>query len=113
MRVPKFKNLTPRELTSLRCVLNALLDSWLDNRILLENSLEAAKEANIRKSEAISVLSHEMRTPLNGVAGALDLFKQTEMTALQKRYVGLISTSTNTLLTHVNSVLEVSRLDNY
>ena len=112
-RVPEFKSLTPRELTSLRCVLNALLDNWLDNRLLLENSLEAAKEANRRKSEAISVLSHEMRTPLNGVVGALDLLKQTEMSALQRKYIGLVSTSTNTLLTHVNSVLEVSRLDNY
>lgn len=112
-RVPEFKSITPRELTSLRCVLNALLDNWSDNRALLENSLEAAKDANRRKSEAISVLSHEMRTPLNGVVGALDLLKQTEMTALQRKYVGLVSNSTNTLLNHVNSVLEVSRLDNY
>jgi signal transduction histidine kinase/DNA-binding NarL/FixJ family response regulator len=110
-RVPKFNPLTPRELISLRSVFNGLLDSWSDNRALLEGSLEAAKEANMRKSEAISVLSHEMRTPLNGVVGAVDLLEQTDLTDLQKKYLGFVNTSSNTLLKHVNNVLEVSRLD--
>ncbi|MEP1202014.1 response regulator [Tateyamaria sp.] len=110
-RVPEFSPLTPRELISLRSVFNGLLDSWSDNRVLLENSLDAANEANMRKSKAISVLSHEMRTPLNGVVGAVDLLEQTELTDLQKKYLGFVDTSSNTLLNHVNNVLEVSRLD--
>lgn len=110
-RVPDFNCLTPTELVSLRYVFNGLLDNWAENRALLENSLEAAKEANMRKSKAISVLSHEMRTPLNGVVGAVDLLERTELTNLQKRYLGFVSTSTNTLLKHVNDVLKVSRLE--
>ncbi len=110
-RVSDFNCLTPTELVSLRYVFNGLLDNWAENRALLENSLEAAKEANMRKSKAISVLSHEMRTPLNGVVGAMDLLELTELTNLQKRYLGFVSTSTNTLLKHVNDVLEVSRLE--
>jgi len=110
-RVPEFKCLTPKELINLRCVFNGLLDNWSDNRVLLESSLEAANEANRRKSQSISVLSHEMRTPLNGVIGAVDLLERTELTDLQKKYLGYVSTSSNTLLKHVNDVLKVSKLD--
>nr|WP_256363965.1 HAMP domain-containing sensor histidine kinase [Phaeobacter sp. 11ANDIMAR09] len=59
----------------------------------------------------MSVLSHEMRTPLNGVIGAVDLLERTELTDLQKKYLGYVSTSLNTLLKHVNDVLVVSKLD--
>ncbi|WP_165821539.1 response regulator [Falsiruegeria mediterranea] len=110
-RVPDFNFLTPTELVSLRFVFNGLLDNWAENRALLERSLEAAKEANMHKSNAISVLSHEMRTPLNGVVGAVGLLERTELTNSQKKYLGFVSTSTHTLLKHVNDVLEVSRLE--
>lgn len=110
-RVPEFKCSTPKELINLRFVFNGLLDNWSENRVLLESSLEAAKEANRRKSQSISVLSHEMRTPLNGVIGAVELLERTELTDLQKKYLGYVSTSSNTLLKHVNDVLKVSKLD--
>ena len=111
-RVPKFTHLTPLEISSLRSLLNGLLDSWSDSREMMLKSLEAAQEANRHKSESISILSHEMRTPLNGIVGSLELIKSTELTEKQNKYLGFITTSTSTLLDHVNNVLEVSRLDN-
>lgn len=111
-RVPEFTHVTPVEISSLRSLLNGLLESWSDNREMMHSSLKAAQEANRHKSESISILSHEMRTPLNGIVGSLELIKNTDLTEMQSKYLGFITTSTSTLLDHVNSVLEVSRLDN-
>ena len=111
VRAPKFSKWTPNELSQLRELLNGLLESWSDNNKMLEGSLKAAKAANAKKTEAISVLSHEMRTPLNGIVGAIELFRKTDLSKDQAEYVQVLDTSSKTLLGHVNSVLEVSRLD--
>lgn len=111
VRAPKFSKWTPRELGQLRDLLNGLLESWSENNKMLEGSLKAAKAANAKKTEAISVLSHEMRTPLNGIVGAIELFQKTDLSKDQTEYIQVLDTSAKTLLGHVNSVLEVSRLD--
>ena len=111
VRAPKFSRWTPKELGQLRDLLNGLLESWSENNKMLEGSLKAAKAANAKKTEAISVLSHEMRTPLNGIVGAIELFRKTDLSKDQAKYVQVLDTSAKTLLGHVNSVLEVSRLD--
>lgn len=110
-RVPAFDRVAPRELVSLRAVLNGLLDSWSETRALLERSLEAAREANATKSRAISVLSHEMRTPLNGIVGAVDLMGRTPLSTAQAGYLDIMETASRTLLGHVDRVLDVSRLE--
>jgi signal transduction histidine kinase/DNA-binding response OmpR family regulator len=111
-RVPQLGKFTPQEINSMRNLLNGLMDIWSKNREMLESALEAANNANAKKSQAISVLSHEMRTPLNGILGAIELIDGTELTTSQRRYQGILQISANTLLEHVNRVLEVSRLDN-
>jgi len=110
-RVPTLPRWSPAELGALGQLLNGLLDSMAENRAMLERSLQSARQANDAKSRAISVLSHEMRTPLNGVIGALDMIERTPLDETQKKYAGIIGTSAQTLLGHVNDVLEVSRLD--
>lgn len=110
-RVPNFGCMTPTELKSLGHVFNGLLDNWSSNREMLESSLAKARDANLKKSQAISVLSHEMRTPLNGVAGSLELLERTELTKLQEKYVGFANSATAAILRQVESVLEVTRLD--
>ena len=110
-RVPTFKPFAPNELTSLSALLNGLLENWSKNRSMLDSSLEAARRANASKTEAVSVLSHEMRTPLNGIVGAVELLEHSNLSKAQVKYLGILSTSANTLLAHVNCVLEVGRLD--
>ncbi|MCH2165401.1 MAG: response regulator, partial [Marinovum sp.] len=110
-RARKFPRWTPHELDLLRELLNGLLQNWSDNNKMLEGSLKAAKTANARKSEALSVLSHEMRTPLNGIVGTIELFRNTDLTEDQAKYVRILDGSAKTLLGHVNNILEVSRLD--
>jgi len=63
------------------------------------------------KAELIAVMSHEMRTPLNGLLGTLDVLKGTQLDERQTKYVRIMEGSGRNLLHHVNDVLDVSRLD--
>lgn len=109
-RVTKFQKGAPAELKSLRVLFNGLMDKLSERSARLERSVLAAQEASELKSKAITVLSHEMRTPLNGIVGVTDLLKTTHLTEKQQRYVDLLSRSSDALLKHVNDVLEIGRL---
>ena len=63
------------------------------------------------KADLLAVMSHEMRTPLNGVLGTLQLLSNTELNERQTKYVGVMETSGKLLLNHVNDVLDISRVD--
>jgi PAS domain S-box-containing protein len=63
------------------------------------------------KAEFLAVMSHEMRTPLGGILGGLELLSGTDLTGRQKGFVDMMSRSGQLLLHHVNSVLDISRDD--
>ena len=63
------------------------------------------------KADLLAVMSHEMRTPLNGLLGTLDLMQDTAPSDLQRRYLRNMEVSGRLLLSHVNDVLDISRLD--
>ncbi|MBI5939020.1 MAG: response regulator [Caulobacterales bacterium] len=60
--------------------------------------------------EQLATLSHEFRTPLNGVLGMARLLDGTRLTAEQKTYVGALRESGDHLLALVNDVLDLARL---
>jgi PAS domain S-box-containing protein len=72
---------------------------------------DTAQAAERTKTNFIAVMSHEMRTPLNGVIGALEIIGRTTLDARQDRLLGLARSSASQLLRHVNDVLDVSRID--
>jgi len=63
------------------------------------------------KADLLAVMSHEMRTPLNGVLGTLQLLSKTDLNDKQEKFVGVMETSGKLLLDHVNNVLDISRVD--
>ena len=63
------------------------------------------------KAELLAVMSHEMRTPLNGLLGTMELLNLTELSDRQRRYLGTMQASGDILLHHVNDVLDIARLD--
>ena len=63
------------------------------------------------KAELLAVMSHEMRTPLNGMLGAMELLKDTPLTERQQQYHRIMESSGRLLLHHVNDVLDIARLD--
>lgn len=109
-RVPVMPRVSPNETRDLRTTFNGLMDKLENESELLKASLEAAQEANAAKSRFVAVLSHEMRTPLNGIIATLDLLRQTTMTDAQTRYLKLLDASSEILLHHVRDVLDITRL---
>ena len=81
-----------------------------------EESLRAARDAALRAAEAktrfLAVMSHEMRTPLNGVIAALDLLaRTTRPSRRQASFLALAEASAGVALDQINDVLEQARLD--
>lgn len=63
------------------------------------------------KAEFIAVMSHEMRTPLNGMLGSVELLTDTALNARQRELVTVLERSGQILLGHVNSVLDLTRAE--
>jgi signal transduction histidine kinase len=77
----------------------------------LEEAAARMQDALRTKGEFLAVVSHEIRTPMNGVLGMAQLLQMTDLTEEQKRYVETIQTSGETLLTIINDILDLSKLD--
>jgi signal transduction histidine kinase/ligand-binding sensor domain-containing protein/CheY-like chemotaxis protein/HPt (histidine-containing phosphotransfer) domain-containing protein len=77
----------------------------------LSQARSALEEANAAKSEFISTVSHEVRTPMNGIIGMVDLLSRTRLDGRQAEYVGTMKRSGQTLLAVVNDVLDFSKLE--
>ena len=77
----------------------------------LTRALDQAQAGERTKAEFLAVMSHEMRTPLNGLIGSLDLMRRTSLSAEQGELLSVMQASGEILLAHVNSVLDVSRAE--
>ena len=83
------------------------------NKVLdmLQESLLKSDAANKAKSEFLATMSHEIRTPMNAILGLSDLLKESHLNAQDKNYVSLINKSGNNLLTLVNGILDLSKVE--
>lgn len=77
----------------------------------LVESKKRAEQANLAKSNFLSTMSHEIRTPLNGVLGLAQILRDTKLDDDQRHKVGTILTSGQTLLSIINDVLDMSRIE--
>ncbi len=76
-----------------------------------ERARRAAERASAEKSEFLAFMSHEVRTPLNGVLGTLSLLTDTTLDAEQRAYVDTARRCGDTLLWTVNEILDLSRIE--
>ena len=72
---------------------------------------EQAEAASHAKSEFLAGMSHEMRTPLNGVIAMLDMIDDNALEQRQKKYLGIAQSSATTLLAIINDVLDLSKVE--
>ena len=63
------------------------------------------------KSQFLSTMSHEIRTPLNGIIGFTKLLKELGATEDQKEFIFLIENSSHNLISIVNDVLDLSKMN--
>lgn len=84
-------------------------------RVQAENALvqarDAAMAAEKSKTNFMAVMSHEMRTPLNGVMAALEIASGMAVNAKQVRFLDLAQSSARQLLRHANDVLDISKVE--
>lgn len=77
----------------------------------LETARQQAENANQAKSQFLATMSHEIRTPLNGVLATAELLSDTELNARQKKYISIIRNSGELLLSLLNDILDLAKIE--
>lgn len=77
----------------------------------LVSARQLAEESSRHKSEFVARMSHEMRTPLNGILGIAALLQRTQLDIKQSDLIDVISGSGKVLLRLIDDILDLSKLD--
>lgn len=96
-----------RDLCSL---LNAFHDNWLAFTQLKLAEQETHRMSNLR-SRFLAMVTHELRTPMNGVLGCADLLSSTELDSEQRQLLRVLTQSGQSLLALINDVLDYNKID--
>jgi len=96
-------------------VAQAKITAFQDHQAHLIEELEGARDkadaANKAKSAFLGVISHELRTPMNGVLGAAQLLSATRLDPTQKEYVSIVRNSGDNLLALLNDILDLTKIE--
>jgi len=79
--------------------------------VALRTAKEAAEQADRAKTEFLAIVSHEVRTPINGVNGFAKLLSETNLSAEQREFVDLICTSGRTLEVLIDDLLDLTKIE--
>ena len=77
----------------------------------LEQFADIEQKANAAKSEFLSVMSHQIRTPLNAIIGFSEILKDSSLNQQQKEYINIVIHSGHSLLTLINDILDFSKIE--
>lgn len=83
---------------------------YIKSRQSLESEMKVKASATV-KENFLANMSHEIRTPLNAVLGFANILRSTKLDEEQKEYVEVIQTSGDNLLSIVNDILDLSKIE--
>jgi two-component system sensor histidine kinase RpfC len=88
------------------------IPAYLDSLIrALTRATEEARRANAAKSRFLASMSHEFRTPLNGIVGMTELLGGTRLEPEQREYLDVVQASSRSLLALVDDVLDIAAIE--
>ncbi|MEI6436629.1 MAG: PAS domain S-box protein, partial [Bacteroidota bacterium] len=95
------------------CLLTMMIDitELKRNEEDLKKAKSDADKANVAKSEFLSRMSHELRTPMNSILGFAQLMEMSELSPSHRKGVNFILQSGNHLLSLINEILDISRIE--
>lgn len=105
---------TETEVHLLSTAADSIGAAYIRNRQNTEliNARDRAEESDRLKSAFLNNMSHEIRSPLNSIAGFASVLKEEDLTPEERdRYVDIINASSDQLLSIINDVLELARLE--
>jgi signal transduction histidine kinase/DNA-binding NarL/FixJ family response regulator len=83
-----------------------------ERTVELKGAMESAEVANRAKSEFLANMSHELRTPLNGILGYAQILERSPaLSGKEKKGVGIINQCGSHLLTLINDILDLSKIE--
>jgi signal transduction histidine kinase len=80
-------------------------------QIALQNAIKSAEKANAAKSDFLANISHDIRSPMNGIMNVMDILLKSDLSHLQKDYVKTAKQAGTALLSLINGILDLSKIE--
>jgi signal transduction histidine kinase len=83
----------------------------VNTQIALQDAIKRAEKANAAKSDFLANISHDIRSPMNGILNMMKILLKTELTDTQKNYIQTAHQAGTSLLCLINDLLDLSKIE--
>ncbi|MEC4719047.1 EAL domain-containing protein [Noviherbaspirillum sp. CPCC 100848] len=101
----------PRDIVEMAHAFNKMMDVLEEREAELKQSRDEAVRTALGKTQFAATVSHEVRTPLNGVVGMLDMLKEMRLPKRQQECVDIAWNSARSLVELINDILDFSKME--